>query len=88
MAKEASKELILAASEVIRTEAGRKFLEAFGAYAEDARETLVHSSPDWLAQNQGTARALTVLYRLLLTAPAEAEKMRVAQDAKTSRSKP
>lgn len=88
MATEANKELILAAGELVRTELGQRFLKAFGTYAEETRENLVMSPPDMLAHNQGTARALTVLYKLLLTAPTEAEKMRAAIDAKNSRSKP
>jgi len=79
--------LVIAAAELVRTDVGQKFLEAFRPYVEEARESLVMAPIDHTAYAQGVARQSTVFLRLLEGAPAEATKILETRDAAKLRSR-
>jgi hypothetical protein len=52
-----------------------RFLEAYAAYAEEAKDTLVRSPVDILTINQGRAQFAADLVKILTDAPSTADKL-------------
>lgn len=67
--------LAVVSADLVRTEAGRIFIDALAVVVEDARETLVMAPPEHLQYAQGVARQGTVLLRTLRNAPEKARKI-------------
>ena len=81
----AKETLVISCAEMVQTEVGKKFVEAYAPFVEECREALVMAPPEHMAYAQGVARQGTVLLRMILDSRETAMKIIAKEEAAKQR---